>query len=329
MFVSPKVPGVLFCLVLLAFTSVALALLFGSHALSLEAVFKPFTGHALSMPQQIFFELRLPRALTAFFTGACLALAGAFMQILLRNPLADPYVLGTSGGASVGMLIGFIIGIPLMGLMVIAFCGAAVSLFILLMVSGFYRVSNTQKLVLVGVILATGWNALVIAILNLLPNQDLKSALFWMMGDLSLTPLSTGWLLLGITALFLILPLSRSLNVLRLGTDKAASLGISVRALQWSLLLISALLTAIAVSLAGNIGFVGLVVPHFIRLWLGSDHKLLLPSCILSGGSFVTLADTLARSIIAPQEWPVGVIMAFIGIPLFLAVLTRKTEAKS
>lgn len=319
-------PIAIFLLSSLAAIALTLAVSTGSQAIGLATLFNSLFTEANKVHEHILFELRLPRALTAFFAGGALALAGAFMQSLLRNPLADPYVLGTSGGASVGMLVGFLFGFPLIGLVLIGFGGACFSLLILLLVTGFYHDSNKQKLLLVGVVMAMGWNALVLAILNLMPNHDLKSALFWMMGDLSLSPVKTPWLLLAICTLFTASFLAWPLNLLRLGPEKAASLGLSVRKVEWTLLIGSALLTALAVSLAGNIGFVGLVVPHFIRLWLGSDHRVLLPSCILAGGSLVTMADSIARSVMAPQECPVGVIMAFIGIPLFLLVLLKSRE---
>ena len=271
-------------------------------------------------------ELRLGRALSAFVTGATLALAGVMMQALLRNPLADPYVLGVSGGAAVGALAAILFMAAAWVVDVAAFGGAiAVAMLLLLLARRDLRGSggdgNAPMLLLTGVIVASGCGALVTLMLSVAPDNRLRGMVFWLIGDLSATQLR--WLpwLIWSGALIFAIRVARAINVMALHAEAAATLGISVARLRQGLFLSSALLTASAVSSAGSIGFVGLIVPHACRFAWGPDHRLLLPAATLAGGSFLVLADTLARTVIAPQQLPVGVITALIGVPVFLVQL--------
>ena len=274
-------------------------------------------------------ELRLSRALVALVTGAALALAGVMMQALLRNPLADPYVLGVSAGASVGALGALL----LMGAMWLvdaaAFAGAVgVSLLLYLFARRDLRASGAAEggashLLLTGVIVSAACMALVTLMLSIAPEGRLRSMIFWMIGDLAGAPLRVlPWIVLGAGLLFA-LRSARALNVLALHAHAAATLGIEVGALRRGLFFMSALLTASAVASAGSIGFVGLIVPHACRFACGPDHRLLIPAATLAGGAFLVLADTLARSVLAPQQLPVGVVTALIGAPVFLYQLHR------
>jgi iron complex transport system permease protein len=271
-------------------------------------------------------ELRLSRALSGFVTGAMLALAGVMMQALLRNPLADPYVLGVSGGASVGALAAMLLFSATWMIDVAAFGGALlVALLLFLLAHRDLRSSigdgNAPFLLLTGVIVASGCSALVTLMLSIAPDNRLRGMVFWLIGDLSGTPLrGLPWLVLA-AALAFSLRAARSINVVALHAEAAVTLGVKVGALRKGLFVFSALLTASAVSSAGSIGFVGLIVPHACRFALGPDHRLLLPAATLVGGSFLVLADTLARSVVAPQQLPVGVITALIGVPVFLLQL--------
>ncbi len=269
-------------------------------------------------------DLRLSRALSAFVTGASLALAGVMMQALLRNPLADPYVLGVSGGAAVGALAMILFMGAVWMIDAAAFGGSvAISMMLYLFArrdlrGGAAAEGGTSLLLLTGVILQTGCMALVSLMLSIAPEGRLRGMVFWMIGDLSGVQLRwLPWLLLAGATVFA-LRSARAINVVALHAEAAATLGIRVGSLRRGLFLCSGLLTASAVTSAGSIGFVGLIVPHACRFALGPDHRLLLPVATLAGGTFLVLADTLARTILAPQQLPVGVVTALIGVPVFL-----------
>lgn len=271
-------------------------------------------------------QLRLARALTAFVTGGSLALAGVMMQALLRNPLADPYVLGLSGGAAVGALAAMLFFSAAWVIDISAFGGAiAVALLLLLLAYHDLRDGATQGnaplLLLTGVIVASGCAALVTMMLSIAPDSRLRGMVFWLIGDLSGAQLRLLPFLVLIAAIGFALRVARAINVLALHGEIAATLGIRAGPLRQGLFLCAAMLTASAVGTAGSIGFVGLIVPHACRFALGSDHRLLLPSATLVGGAFLVMADTVARCVLAPQQLPVGVITAMIGVPIFLIQL--------
>ena len=277
-------------------------------------------------------ELRLYRALTAFVTGGTLALAGVLMQALLRNPLADPYVLGISGGAAVGVLTAMLwFGFAWM-VDLCAFGGAVIvaALLFFLAYKDFKGSGSSEgsatTLLLTGVIVGSGCMALIALILSVTPDSRLRSMVFWMIGDLSATrPRYLNWIIM-LGVLGYVCTLARSINVSALYADSASTLGVSVGRLRKSLFFCAALLTASAVSSAGSIGFVGLIMPHACRFAFGPDHRLLLPASCLAGGCFLVLADTLARTVIAPQQLPVGVITALIGVPVFLLQLHQHRQ---
>ncbi|AKX50465.1 FecCD family ABC transporter permease [Thiopseudomonas alkaliphila] len=307
----------------LALLALGLALAIGSVTISPNALWLALQGQGNPLHQTLLWELRLPRALAAFATGGLLAVAGALMQILLRNPLADPYVLGLSGGAAVGALLAMLAGLGAVLISGLAFTGAMLAM---LLVFGLAQGSGSwtaSRLLLTGVVVAAGWGAVITLILALTPSYKLPGMLYWLMGDVSYA--RSPWPALGVLAVasLLILPLARNLNVLARGPLQAAALGVAVRPLEWSIYLIASLLTATAVTTAGSIGFVGLIVPHMLRLVLGNDQRLILPASALAGGSLLVLADTLARTVIAPEQLPVGVITALLGVPTFLYLLHR------
>ncbi|ARM84716.1 hemin transport system permease protein HmuU [Marinobacter salarius] len=313
-------------LVLLALASLVAMMLsvgVGSVSVAPGDVVAVILGEGSNLQQTLVLELRLPRTLSAFATGGLLAVAGALMQVLLRNPLADPYVLGLSGGAAVGALFAMLAGLG--GLMISgsAFAGALLAT---LMVFGLAHGTGSwtpSRLLLTGVVVAAGWGAVITLMLAISPAQRLPGMLYWLMGDVSYA--RTPWPALAFLVLvcLLVVPLGRSLNVLARGPMQAAALGVAVRPLEWTIYILASLLTATAVTMAGSIGFVGLVVPHMLRLVLGNDQRLILPACALAGGTLLVLADTLARVVIAPEQLPVGVIMALLGVPTFLYLLYR------
>lgn len=271
----------------------------------------------------IVLDLRLPRALAGFACGGLLALAGALMQVLLRNPLADPYVLGISGGAGVGAMFAILIGLGMSGINGFAFVGALGAMFIVFGLAHGDGAWTQTRLLLTGVIVAAGCGAVVALMLSIAPEHKLRGMLFWLMGDLSQT--GAPWIALAILSVALLgtMPFARELNLLARGQDTAQALGVHVKRLRFTIYAIASLVTAVAVTSAGSIGFVGLVVPHLVRLAIGNDQRLLLPASVLAGGTMFTLADTLARTIVAPQQLPVGVLTALIGVPVFLFLLAR------
>ena len=272
----------------------------------------------------ILWDLRLPRTLTAFAVGGSLALAGALIQVLLRNPLGDPYVLGVSGGASAAVLAALLAGLPVAWQPGLAFVGAALSMTLVFALGGRDGALGVERLLLTGVVVATGWAALISFALSVAPPAQLPGMLFFLMGDLAdaPTPWPAGIAL--VAGLALALAFARDLNLLTLGELRAATLGVEVGRLRLGLYLLSSLLTAVAVSTAGGIGFVGLVAPHMVRLAGGSDHRWVLPGAVLLGGALLTLADTAARVAVAPRQLPVGVLTALVGVPLFLYLLHRR-----
>jgi iron complex transport system permease protein len=288
---------------------------------------------ALQEPQtveaQIVWDLRLPRTATAFVTGALLGVAGALMQVLLRNPLADPYILGVSGGASVAALLAILSGAGTLMLQLSAFAGALFSTLVVFSLAHGRGNWDTTRLLLTGVVLAAGWGALISLILSISPAAQLQGMLFWLMGDLSFAelPLAGGAVLVLLAPLVFIL--SPSLNLLAGGELQAASLGIAVGRLQLLIYVVASLATAAAVTQAGNIGFIGLIAPHMLRLAGARDHRVLIPGVILLGGTLLLVADALSRIVIAPRQLPVGVLTALLGVPLFLFLLYRSRSTRN
>ena len=314
---------VILLLALLGLASLVVALAAGSLPVSAADIGRALLGDTTGVAAEVVRELRLPRALAAFACGGLLALAGALMQVLLRNPLADPYVLGISGGASVGALSAMLFGLPLLLVNGGAFAGAFAAM---LLVFGLARGDGSwtqTRLLLTGVIVAAGCGAAVALILSVAPENKLRGMLFWLMGDLSHA--ASPWPALAMLALGILaaLPFSRDLNLLARGDLTARSLGVPVARLRGGVYVLAALATAAAVTTTGSVGFVGLIVPHLVRLAIGNDQRVLLPAAALAGGALLTLADTLARTVVAPQQLPVGVLTALIGVPVFLYLLTR------
>lgn len=293
----------------------------GSVSLSLGDVTNALLRPADDLATRLIWDLRLPRALNAFVTGGLLALAGVLMQVLLRNPLADPYVLGTSGGAAVGALGMIMLGATSTFIAPAAFVGALLSMLLVFSLGQGTRGAGTDRLLLTGIVIASAWGALISLLLALSEQHNVHAMLFWLMGDLSQSQMP-GWAGMVLVALILgCLAMARDLNVLTQGEIAARSLGVHVRRLHGLIYFVAALATATAVTQAGSIGFIGLVVPHMVRRLLGSDHRFLLPAATMAGGSLLMLADTLARTMLAPRQLPVGVLTALIGVPVFLYLL--------
>ena len=278
---------------------------------------------ALRTTGVILLQVRLPRVFLGFLVGSCLAAVGVALQALLRNPLADPYVLGASGGAAVGALGSLLAGVAGLWIDVGAFTGAlSATLLVFGLAHGDGSWTRT-RLLLTGVIVAAGCGAAVALMLSIAPEGRVKGMLFWLMGDAS--GVSNPWPALGVLAVGLVtaLPFARELNLLARGEVTALALGVRVGRLRGLVYGLGALLTAAAVTTLGSVGFIGLIVPHLVRLVIGNDQRLLLPAASLAGGVLLTLADTAARTVVAPVQLPVGVLTALIGVPVFLFLLAR------
>ena len=316
---------ILAVLVLLALASFWAALAAGSIPVAAADVLAALLGRD-APGADIVRQLRLPRALAGFACGGLLALAGALMQVLLRNPLADPYILGISGGAGVGALFAIMVGLPTFGIDGLAFAGALGAMFLVFGLAHGDGSWTQTRLLLTGVIVAAGCGALISLMLAIAPEDRLRGMLFWLTGDLGQAASAWPPMLALAVALVLAMPFARELNLLARGLLQAQALGVAVNRLRYAVFLLASLATAASVTTAGSIGFIGLVVPHLVRLVTGNDQRLLLPASALAGGALLMLADTLARSLIAPQQLPVGVLTALIGVPVFLFLLSRQPK---
>jgi iron complex transport system permease protein len=319
---------IVFLLALAALASVATSLASGNTPPSSTDLWHAFCGDEAGIAGEVVRTLRLPRALAGLACGGLLALAGSLMQVLLKNPLADPYVLGVSGGASVGALAAMLFGLPLVVLHLGAFAGALISMLLVFGLAHGDGSWTQTRLLLTGVIVAAGAGALVALMLSVAPEHQLRGMLFWLMGDLSQAV--SPWPALAVLALGLasVLPFARDLGLFARGELSAQALGVPVARLRLLIYLLASLFTAVAVNIAGSIGFIGLIVPHLVRLAMrstaGNDQRLLLPASVLAGGTLLVAADTLARTIVAPQQLPVGVLTALLGVPAFLYLLSRQ-----
>ncbi len=315
----------LIMLILLAAVPLSLwfALSQGSLPISAAELWQALRVNHDSTTYLVIHELRLPRAASAFAVGGLLALSGALLQVLLRNPLADPYVLGISGGAAVAALLSMLAGLGAGWIRGNAFLGAILSMFLVFGLSRAGSSWTQNRLLLTGVVVAAGWGAVISLILAMAPTAQVQGMLFWLIGDMSNATQPGAAITTLVAGLAVSLWFARPLNLLMRGENIAATLGENPARLRLIVYLLASLLTAMAVTLAGSVGFVGLVIPHILRLAGGSDHRFLLPASVLLGGGFLTVADTLARSWTAPTQLPVGVLTALLGVPVFLYLLAR------
>lgn len=312
-------------LVLAALGALAVSLLSGSVSLDPGQVWRTLAGQGDDvLARSLVLDLRLPRALTAFAAGGVLAIAGALMQVLLRNPLADPFVMGVSGGAAIAALCAMLLGFAGLMIDVAATAGALATTLLVFALAHGEGGWTPARLLLTGIVVAAGASAVVSILLALGDENQLRGMLFWLMGDLSLS--SQPWSLLALLciALLVVFPFARHLNVLARGELQARVLGAPVRGTRIGIFVASSVLTAATVTTAGPIGFVGLVTPHLIRLLLGADHRVVLPAAALLGGTLVMIADLCARVMFAPRQLPVGALTAIAGVPLFLALMRRQ-----
>jgi iron complex transport system permease protein len=277
--------------------------------------------------QLIVFNIRLPRILMGVLVGASLSVAGAGFQALLRNPLADPYVLGVSSGAALGAILSLVFASgPTVITPLAAFAGAGAAITLVYFLGRRGGQLDSYTLLLAGIITASFLSAVIIFLMTRLSGRDLRGMAFWLMGDLSSSsPIPVGWLFLVLViAIGAIYTTAADLNLLLSGEQEAIHLGVDVPRVKLVVYLGASLLTGLAVSVSGAIGFVGLLVPHLIRLLFGSDYRVLIPATALGGAIVIVLADALARTIAAPTELPVGAVTALVGAPMFLYLLRRR-----
>lgn len=313
-------------LVALAAMIVVLSLIGGSSGIGAGRTLHALVGGDDPVAREILLELRLPRAAAAFAVGGLLALAGVLMQALFRNVLADPYVLGVSGGAAVGAILAMALGAALALVQTAAVCGAFSAM---MLVYALGRGGGTARLLLVGVAIASACGALVTVLLALADASRLRGMIFWLAGDLDWagSPLSSAAAAAAAVAGAVLL--ARPLNVLAAGEARARSVGLDLDAWRLIVYLAAAAVTAVAVVSAGTIGFVGLVTPHAVRLlFRTSDHRIVAPASALLGGTLLAAADLMARTVASPRELPVGAVTALVGAPVFIALLGTAVRAR-
>ncbi len=330
---SPVKRLVLICtaLALILAASIVLGISVGSTGNSFSHLWALMGGRhpddALSAA--IIWRIRFPRVILACLVGATLALGGLVFQALLRNPLAEPYILGISGGSAVGAILAILLGLsPFPGMTVSAFGGSMITLVLILVVVSGRWSGKKDSLILAGVMVNAFCSAVIMFLISIAQDSRIHNILFWLMGDLSLAENAQ----VGILALFVIpgiiilVAAARPMNLLLLGEELAASMGLNVRAFTLMLVVVTSLMVSATVCQSGLLGFVGLVVPHLLRLLLGPDHRILAPACVLAGASYLVMCDLLARCLPAQGEMPVGVITALVGAPLFIILLQRSSR---
>ena len=317
-------PRSLVLLAVLAAAVFCVSLLVGSSGTGLRGSLAALVGSGDEATRTVLLAVRLPRVLAAFGVGSLLALAGVLLQALFRNPLADPYVLGVSGGAAVGALLALMAGAAALAVQSAAVGGALAAVVTVYLLA---RSGGTPRLLLTGVVLASACGALVSVLLALADTSRVRGMVFWLAGDLewAVTPwASAAAAVLAVVAAVLI---ARPLNVLAAGELRSRSVGLALEAWRTVLFIGTAALTAIAVVSAGTVGFVGLITPHAVRLaFRTSDHRIVAPAAALSGGMLLALADLVARTVASPRQLPVGAIMALVGAPLFVAILRGRAR---
>ncbi len=314
---------------LLFLTALLFAILLGSEKLPISGTLCSFFSNDCALNEQqkaILFEVRLPRVLLGLATGASLAVAGASFQALLRNPLAEPYLLGISNGAALGTMAAFIFfGQFEFARPVLAFAGAALATFAVYQFARSRTGMNTERLILSGVIVTTFLSSIIVLLTTLLDATRLRSFTFWLLGDLSQASKNSFYVAIfaAVMGTIILTAMARSLNLMMLGERDAFDFGVEIGKTRLIVFATASALVGTAVASSGSVGYVGLVVPHLVRLLIGSDNRFVIPMVALAGAIFVMFADTIARTAIAPRELPVGAITALIGAPMFIYLLRK------
>jgi len=311
--------------------AVFLGLSYGSTGGGMKAFIQFFSGSGDSDSTlvTIILGIRLPRVILAILVGGTLSLGGLVFQALLRNPLAEPYILGVSGGSAVGAIIGILIGLSRFpGVSLTAFLGSMATLLLVILMSTSHSILKKDSLLLAGVMINAFCSAIIIFLLSMTQDSRLHNILFWLMGDLSMSNINqVGMLSIMLLPCFLLVFwFSHSMNLLVMGKEMAMTMGVNIRTTTLALLIVTSFMVSTTVSYCGLLGFVGLVMPHMLRIILGPDHRILVPACVLGGGAYMVLCDLLARVLPRHGEIPAGVITAMIGAPLFIYLLKRSNR---
>ena len=325
-----RILGVTLILTIVLAVSILLGLSFGptgSVAQTLTTLFQEKGANA--MHHTIVWQIRLPRVLLAVLVGAALSLGGLVFQALLRNALAEPYILGISGGSAIGAIIGIMLGFARFpGVCLTAFLGSLATLVLILVMTTGQTILKKESLLLSGAMVNAFCSAVILFLISLAHDSRLHSILFWLMGDLSAADMGQVVIFAGmlVPCFGLIFWLAHPMNLLLMGKELAQTMGVNVKAVTLVLLVTTSFMVSATVSYCGLLGFIGLVTPHLLRLLLGSDHRVLVPACILGGGAFLAVCDLLARTLPKQGEMPPGVITALIGAPLFIYLLKKSRQ---
>jgi len=328
----------LICAVLAAtlFIAVVISLRMGAYPISIPEIVMTLVNRFIGRPNEIppdfwnvVYEIRLPRIALGILVGASLSTAGAGFQALLRNPLADPYVLGVSSGAALGAIISLAIAPQTAGLIQFAaFAGAGATIAAVYFLGRRGGHVDAATLLLAGIVAVSFLSAVIMFLMTTLPGREFRGMAFWLMGDLaSPPPIRSHWLyLLLVIGVGSIYTTSSDLNLILTGEQEARHLGVNVNRVKIVVYVAASLLTGLAVSVSGAIGYVGLLVPHLMRMMFGSDYRLLIPTSALGGAILIVLADLLARTVVAPTELPVGAMTALVGAPVFIYLMRRRVR---
>ena len=287
------------------------------------------TNESDSVLYSIVWHIRLPRVLLATVVGATLSLGGLVFQALLRNPLAEPFILGISGGSAIGAIIGILLGLARFpGICFMSFLGSLATLALILVMSTGKSILRKDALLLSGVMVNAFCSAIIMFLISITQDARLHNIIFWLMGDLSAADLPQVVILgaILIPCFILVFVFSHSMNLLLMGKDMARTMGINIKAVTITLLIVTSFMVSATVSFSGLVGFVGLVIPHLLRLVLGPDHRFLVPACLFGGAAYLVLCDLLARTLPQQGEMPAGVITALIGAPLFIILLKKSRK---
>jgi iron complex transport system permease protein len=319
---------ILLVVLLIAFS---LGLSIGPTNSGIRAAFSALfsTNESDSVLYSIVWHIRLPRVLLAAVVGATLSLGGLVFQALLRNPLAEPFILGISGGSAIGAIIGILLGLARFpGICFMSFLGSLATLALILVMSTGKSILRKDALLLSGVMVNAFCSAIIMFLISITQDARLHNIIFWLMGDLSAADLPQVVILgaILIPCFILVFVFSHSMNLLLMGKDMARTMGINIKAVTITLLIVTSFMVSATVSFSGLVGFVGLVIPHLLRLVLGPDHRFLVPACLFGGASYLVLCDLLARTLPQQGEIPAGVITALIGAPLFIILLKKSRK---
>jgi len=330
-FLIKRLLAVSFLLLLLVFVAMFLGLSLGSTKTGLNEVLKSLLRREEADPvlNTIIWNIRFPRVLLAALVGATLSLGGLVFQALLRNPLAEPYILGISGGSAIGAIIGILMGLSRFpGVSFISFMGSIATLLLIFVMSSGQSILKKDSLLLSGVMINAFCSAIIMFLISMTQDYRLHNIIFWLMGDLSMAAIRQTVILTAMLfpCYILIFWLSHSMNLLLMGKEMAQTMGVNIKAVTVTLLLTTSFMVSATVSHCGLIGFVGLVMPHLLRLLFGPDHRVLVPACVMGGGAYMVLCDLLARTLPEQGEMPAGVITAIIGAPLFIFLLKRSRQ---